>query len=65
MTRKINQYVVDERGRKVAVIIPLEEYRQLKHKPKVDPGKRKVEFDSGHLGDVHGELSREDIYCDR
>ncbi len=56
---------MDERGKKVGVIIPLEEYHRLKHRPKVELTNREVKFGSGHLGDIHSELSREDIYCDR
>ena len=65
MSRQVHQYVVDERGKKVGVIISLEEYHRLKYRPKVKLTKRDVKFGSGHLGDIHSELSREDIYCDR
>ncbi|MBI5788951.1 MAG: hypothetical protein HZA78_08875 [Candidatus Schekmanbacteria bacterium] len=65
MSKKSAQYIVDEQGGKIGVIISIEEYQRLKQKSKIISKKGKVQFGSGHLGKIQGELSREDIYCDR
>jgi len=67
------------RTKKQVVEIALKEFIRIKKQQKaLEPegklkGSSKLEemhqegfiFGSGHLGDIHGELSREDIYCDR
>ncbi len=58
-------FLTGPKGEKLGVIISIEEYQRLKSRPKTAQIKGKVKFGSGHLGNVQGELSREDIYCDR